>query len=893
MAFNPFTSFRKYQKFWMATILLLCMITFVLCTGVGGDLSDRLVHLFAPRRGDAVAELNSYNVYRRELDDLRQRRDIADLFMRRASQIAVTGLKERMKEPEKIPETKRKETLTLLAGLQKDLGDRLARPRYFEGGVKYQDLLDFMLWLQEADRLGINFQPDAVGELVYEAVHGPYAGFDSRASRQAQWEVRNTNFAATDDLILRALRDEFRVQTAKLALSGAHPELILNPGNAVRLVSTAPQLRKPITPEQIWEDFRANRSEIDVTLIPVVVDDFLKDVPEPSEGDLRILYSRNRDNEFDPTTDKLSFRFPPRMKIEWVSADPESPFYRQASRTVTTLQITPAVAWTPQLSAPLAAIRYASQSAAWDASLERNYGYLKMNPDNFQRFQGPALTDAGFALALAGSLDKTPPATVAALVGRAGGLDSLLAPVAYQADIYERVKKQAAPIIAREAQRRWPLGASMVLSGAASNVLAWSNWLYALEQEQFLPLDAVRAELREKIELNIAHKWVVANMLDVKNKLSLTGIQGKEKGVNLWLGKLTGRFGLEVKATDRFYNRFDIDKAPSLQPFLKSFEKYRERVNIIEGRSGTATALKEGDFWRLFFDSSITHSVENAGLYVAKPWPPYVTAKKADVFAGLNATVGDGQTIPLFEEASRPFLFWQTAFEPARAPASLDEVRGDVVHAWKHLEAREKLALPRARAIAQALQQAGKDLSPVLREQAAKLGRDVITLRNVAPLVATPPSGPMPVQTYGPYQLPRDVFVYAREDMVKQLLELNKLTPDSKEPIKTGNREVDELNEELLKRKLPGKQVQVLTNKPRSVYYVAVVTNSPTASPWLFTQAYQSAAAFRGVGDEFVERYQKAAGDEYREALVKQLRKAADLKPNPRAQAEFDSNAGG
>src|SRR6516164_8700100 len=98
MAFNPFTSFRKYQKFWMATILLLCMITFVLCTGVGGDLSDRLVHLFAPRRGDAVAELNSYNVYRRELDDLRQRRDIADLFMRRASQIAVTGLKERMKE---------------------------------------------------------------------------------------------------------------------------------------------------------------------------------------------------------------------------------------------------------------------------------------------------------------------------------------------------------------------------------------------------------------------------------------------------------------------------------------------------------------------------------------------------------------------------------------------------------------------------------------------------------------------------------------------------------------------------------------------------------------------------------------------------------------------------
>ena len=35
MAFNPFTSFRKYQKFWMASLVLLSMITFVLCTGLG------------------------------------------------------------------------------------------------------------------------------------------------------------------------------------------------------------------------------------------------------------------------------------------------------------------------------------------------------------------------------------------------------------------------------------------------------------------------------------------------------------------------------------------------------------------------------------------------------------------------------------------------------------------------------------------------------------------------------------------------------------------------------------------------------------------------------------------------------------------------------------------
>src|SRR5437870_13379004 len=40
MPFNPFSRFRKYQKFWMATILLVCMVTFVLCTGLCGDLTQ-------------------------------------------------------------------------------------------------------------------------------------------------------------------------------------------------------------------------------------------------------------------------------------------------------------------------------------------------------------------------------------------------------------------------------------------------------------------------------------------------------------------------------------------------------------------------------------------------------------------------------------------------------------------------------------------------------------------------------------------------------------------------------------------------------------------------------------------------------------------------------------
>jgi hypothetical protein len=926
MAFNPFTSFRKYQKFWMATILLLCMITFVLCTGVGGDLSDVLIRTFIGRRGDAVAKLNGANVHRKELEDLRTRRNIADLFMRNATRLCLKRIEDVMKDKQKIPEAKRQETLLQYGAVQADLTVRLQTPRYFEGGVKLDNLLDFMLWLRQADRLGINLNSDAIDLLVQQALHGRITGFDRFASRQVEFEVRNSNYQATGDFIYRALRDEFRVQIAQLALMGARPDLIFSPPGTLRIrpvsfdlqnraaevqigQTGAPseryndqsnfQIRKPVTPEQIWKDYEKNRAEFNVALVPLPVDDFLKEIPAPTEDQLKDFYLKYRDADFNPTTEEPSFKFPPRMKVQWVSADPEAPFYHRLSHAVTTLERTPAVAWTPLLPAPLAALRYAAQSAAWDASLQVNYNHLKMQYANFGRYRGPSLTDPNFALFLATRRDndKMQPATVAALVGAASRPkllapatvgDVFAAPVAYQADVWLRHEKELAPVLAAEAKRRWPLGASMVLSGAASRLLPAAQWLGAAAEPEYLPLALVQDELRKNIEVNLAHRWVVANMLDVKSKLNLPGTAGNERAVNMRLKDLAKRYGLEDKTTEHFHNRYDIDKAPSLEPLLKAFEKSRGDVNKIEGRGGTAEMLKEDDFWRLFFDSSITHSVENAGPFAARPWPPYVKVKPGP-FADASAALGESQTIPLFEYAQRPFLFWQTKFEPARAPESLAEVRDKVEHAWKHMEAREKKVLPRAREVAQALQRAGKDLQTVLREEAAKLGHEVITLSGVAPLIPDPK---MPGK-YLPYELPRNTFLYPQGDMVKQLLIMNELSRDSKAGIKTGNKQLDQLNEELLKRKLEGKQVQVLTNKPRSHYYVAVVTHAQPPSRLQFVMTYQNAAGQFRAHDEFVASFQANAGIEYRRALTKQLRDAAEVSITSGAQAGFDGSSGG
>src|SRR5207253_4824280 len=85
MPFNPFSSFRKYQKFWMAAILLVCMVTFVLCTGSrGGDFQDWIERLFGRGGGTALGKLDGRAVKYNDLLDLKGQRELANRFMRKS-----------------------------------------------------------------------------------------------------------------------------------------------------------------------------------------------------------------------------------------------------------------------------------------------------------------------------------------------------------------------------------------------------------------------------------------------------------------------------------------------------------------------------------------------------------------------------------------------------------------------------------------------------------------------------------------------------------------------------------------------------------------------------------------------------------------------------------------
>src|SRR5262249_18264709 len=157
----------------------------------------------------------------------------------------------------------------------------------FHGGTKLDDLIEFILWRDLADKYNVQVTPDLIKEYISEACHGPMWNYDNDAAREVQARVRATHYGASDSIILRALRDEFRVQIMQLALigrwstgpRGEREELAKIPLGASHLYLNTPmQIRVAPTPEQISAEYRKMRTELVIDLLPVSLEALAKQV---------------------------------------------------------------------------------------------------------------------------------------------------------------------------------------------------------------------------------------------------------------------------------------------------------------------------------------------------------------------------------------------------------------------------------------------------------------------------------------------------------------------------------------------------------------------------------------------------------------------------------------
>ena len=76
-----------------------------------------------------------------------------------------------------------------------------------------------------------------------------------------------------------------------------------------------------ITPAERWEYFCQLRKQASVELIPVEVEQFLDQVKDPSEEELKVLFEKYKDKLPNPSSPEPGFRIPHKIDVQYFKAE--------------------------------------------------------------------------------------------------------------------------------------------------------------------------------------------------------------------------------------------------------------------------------------------------------------------------------------------------------------------------------------------------------------------------------------------------------------------------------------------------------------------------------------------------------------------------------------------
>ncbi|MBY0227964.1 MAG: hypothetical protein K2W96_01655 [Gemmataceae bacterium] len=378
MRFNPVSWFRKNSKGIFATLIILCMLIFVLQFGQG-DLFQRLINWAGGGRaaGPLVAKINGKAVHEGDLEELRRKRKLANTFLlsrvddgvARTMKDLLDGelkdeadmlgfvlrdIRDSLQQRRPLRDEFAMRTLRDEAAKAKDDKDRLALvervasvfgfyvwigtqqldpSQYFlRGNPQADSLLDFLVWKGQADKMGIVLSDNDVMREINAQAAG-HAVFDTKVKSFDREKTVDEYVKAQNDRrlsaagLMDALRDEFRVAFAReLATgipSGTRMWRMLDGGSTPAVGS----------PDEYLSFYREATTLLKVRLLRLPAEAFVKDVAEsPSEEELRSLYNRHRDQESAPFRREPGFKQGRRIRAEYAIGSPTDPAFLARGR---------------------------------------------------------------------------------------------------------------------------------------------------------------------------------------------------------------------------------------------------------------------------------------------------------------------------------------------------------------------------------------------------------------------------------------------------------------------------------------------------------------------------------------------------------------------------------
>lgn len=230
-----------------------------------------------------------------------------------------------------------------LVGMQLWALTRTPNDELFMGGNRQtESLLDFVLWQQQADRLGITLtDADVAREIMVEAAGNDL--FDpEKKSLASEKEVTDFMTALrfgkrgsgpgginTPAELIEAVRQEIRVAMAQGLLLGMEPG-----GRQWRSLLKGKVSPAVGTPDEFFRFYREHCTTLRVRMLPVDVERFLPEVANqaPSDTELRKLFDRYREQEPEPASRTPGFKEPRRVRAEYVVGTVTDAYYRDYAK---------------------------------------------------------------------------------------------------------------------------------------------------------------------------------------------------------------------------------------------------------------------------------------------------------------------------------------------------------------------------------------------------------------------------------------------------------------------------------------------------------------------------------------------------------------------------------
>jgi hypothetical protein len=668
---------------------------------------------------------------------------------------------------------------------------------YFGGGrpegSTLEQTLEFMLWLRQADDLGIVLTNDDVGKLVRREALMQYS---EAAAREVDQALRRNFRNLTREGLNRAIADEFRVRFAKLAVLGAAPGI-----ETIFLT--------PPTPHEFYEFYKSQRTESTLAVLPIPVDqpDLLAKVGEPSEQELRDLYEKYKDLLPSERSHTGGFRQPRRVEVEWLSARADSPHYReQAERTdklvLATMQITSG-AFVPGQGAVAASAFQAALPLAVDLPLVACFDHYEY------KYRTPSWTDRWDTTLHDSSWKRDGNAVM--LIGQLAGV------AATQAPLLGAPSSFLASAYAQEVKQRSLIWTEMLLAGAQPTpLLALAAAVDATPRERNLPLAAVRRKVREQMLQELARNALRNDLKQVKDELDrlsklrpdeawfqralirpeiLSDLVGMSMGDALVGSRLpSGLLDFARLGHERAVQEF----APTAASFFMAGASPRAagpvsaaltlhlaeaaRAEAVDFLSSLRTSRQGWRFGRteqprdehdIALDSGIRFLRDQ---YLAHRGDLDPNAKNFSqlFFSGVDnlytpSLLPEGEHQWL--DAEHPVLFWKIANHADFVPP-FDSIKDKVRKRWLFEKARDH-AKAEADRIADLAKKTKGEAVRVLKD-GSPLARDMFYLERVARLL--PPSDRLPFSTraagdFQPYQVPSDKIAHPHDKFLDLLTE--------------------------------------------------------------------------------------------------------------------------